>query len=150
LKLSTEVALTIFSSRYLRTGYPFGFGTPLCPPFLWSLLCACLNILQHAAREIMERRHLISIYRVHVFSLLRQTSFYFYRCEIFLFYPSAKQKNHVRFTVALTIFSSRYLRTGYPFGFGTPLCPPFLWSLLCACLIYSHICHLTCSMQQGR
>ena len=39
------------------------------------------------------------------FSLLRQTSSYFQRCEIFLSCTSARQKNHVRFTGKCMLYS---------------------------------------------
>jgi hypothetical protein len=40
-----------------------------------------------------------------IFSLLRQTSSYFYRCEIFLCCTSARQKSHVRFTGKCMLYS---------------------------------------------
>jgi hypothetical protein len=40
-----------------------------------------------------------------IFSLLRQTSSYFYWCEIFLSCTSTRQKNHVRFTGKCMLYS---------------------------------------------
>ena len=47
----------------------------------------------------------IKVKRTIYFSLLRQTSSYFQRCEIFLFCTSARQKNHVRFTGKCMLYS---------------------------------------------
>ena len=53
------------------------------------------------------------------FSLLRQISSYFQRCEIFLSCTNARQKNHVRFTGKCMLYSLCQLATP-PYQFSMP------------------------------